>query len=456
MGGVTLYGGALQQCRVEVNDVMTVHDGYQLFQSVSPLIPNSSKVGSSVITSSPLKVCLCDDGFNGVLNCSRRSISIVSPMGRTHSIFAVTVGQLDMPISSDITISVHADSSYGDINTHHVDIYCTEVLFEINFDCSLTFAPKECTGMPLIVNVHVDQCPNGFSLTSDDSNCICDKALQDQISGVRCDIDTGLITRPANYWIGPILDANETYNGFMWHPNCPNDYCKPENTSDPVMLTFSTSDTSDEQCTENRSGILCGACREGYSLTLTNFQCTACSNKHISLVLGFAIAGIALLTIVLALKMTVASGTINGLILYANIINVYRDIYFPADMRVNILSIFIAWVNLDLGMPTCFYSGLTVYAYAWLDYLFPLYLWGLIAAIAIGSKLSARVGHLFGSNPVAVLATVILMSFTKLLQTTTAALTLTHLHYSNGTSKRVWSYDGNITYFKGKHAILAL
>ena len=69
----------------------------------------------------------------------------------------------------------------------------------------------------------------------------------------------------------------------------------------------------------------------------------------------------ALIALLLALHMTVAAGTLNGLILYANIVNVHRDIFFPPGQpgfRINPLSVFISWLNLDFGIPTCFYDGL--------------------------------------------------------------------------------------------------
>jgi len=58
-----------------------------------------------------------------------------------------------------------------------------------------------------------------------------------------------------------------------------------------------------------------------------------------------------------ACNLTVTEGTLNGLIFYANIIWINRSIYFPA-MATNALTIFIAWINLDFGIQTCFYDGL--------------------------------------------------------------------------------------------------
>ena len=48
----------------------------------------------------------------------------------------------------------------------------------------------------------------------------------------------------------------------------------------------------------------------------------------------FVVAGVALIALLLALHMTVAAGTLNGLILYANIVNVHRDIFPPGQPGV--------------------------------------------------------------------------------------------------------------------------
>ena len=42
------------------------------------------------------------------------------------------------------------------------------------------------------------------------------------------------------------------------------------------------------------------------------------------------------------------------------------------------LSVFIAWINLDFGIETCFYSGMDTYQKTWLQFAFPLYILLLI------------------------------------------------------------------------------
>ena len=71
--------------------------------------------------------------------------------------------------------------------------------------------------------------------------------------------------------------------------------------------------------------------------------------------------GVALVFLLLVCKLTVATGTLSGLMLYANIIGPNRTSFQQAD-SINPLSVFIAWLNLDFGIETCFYDGLNTYA----------------------------------------------------------------------------------------------
>ena len=47
-------------------------------------------------------------------------------------------------------------------------------------------------------------------------------------------------------------------------------------------------------------------------------------------------------------------------------------------------------------------------------------------------------------DPIATLATLVLLSYTKLLSTTIAILSYANLHYPDGSHVRVWLPDGNV------------
>jgi len=154
-----------------------------------------------------------------------------------------------------------------------------------------------------------------------------------------------------------------------------------------------------------------------------------------------------------ATNLTVSVGTLDGLIFYANIVQPNKAIFFPDKSSSSILSVFIAWLNLDLGIETCFYSGLDAYAKTWLQFVFPIYIWLIMIMIIVFSHYSTTVARLSGRNAVPVLATLFLLSYGKLLRTIVTVFSFTVLE---GKKSAVWLYDGNVLYLRGKHVSLFL
>jgi len=133
-----------------------------------------------------------------------------------------------------------------------------------------------------------------------------------------------------------------------------------------------------------------------------------------ALLIPFAIAGIVLVTLMKLLNLTVSEGTLNGLIFYANIIGANQATFFPStSTHCPVLIVFIAWLNLDLGIETCFFNGLNGYWKTWLQFVFPAYIWIITAVIIVVAHYSSTGARLFGNNSVQVLATLFLLSYTK-------------------------------------------
>ena len=88
-------------------------------------------------------------------------------------------------------------------------------------------------------------------------------------------------------------------------------------------------------------------------------------------------------------------------------------------------SLFIAWLNLDLGGETCFYNGLDGYAKTWLQFVFPVYIWVIVAIIIWLSRRYTLAAKLCGPHAVKVLATLFLLSYAKTVHTVITALSFT-------------------------------
>ena len=159
--------------------------------------------------------------------------------------------------------------------------------------------------------------------------------------------------------------------------------------------------------------------------------------------------GLALVFFLLVSKLTVATGTLSGLVFYANIVGVNHTLLIPVE-NTDILSIFVAWLILDFGVETCFCKGMDAYSKTWLQFVFPVYLWVIVGLIILASHFSHRFTQLPGNNPVSVLATLILLSYTKIFRNLIAALYVTYLEYPTY-NRGVWLYDTNIAYLRTKH-----
>ena len=151
-----------------------------------------------------------------------------------------------------------------------------------------------------------------------------------------CNINDQSILRKETVWIGLDEQSDNNSQGLILHPHCPFHYCKPE--SDSVTFTLNNTDL---QCNYNRSGHLCGAYQHGFSLAGGSSRYLPCSNKFLALLIPFVFAELALVVFLFICKVTVAAGTISGLIFYANIVTVNQSIFFPSG-ETNILTVFIA------------------------------------------------------------------------------------------------------------------
>ena len=91
---------------------------------------------------------------------------------------------------------------------------------------------------------------------------------------MRCDPYTGSLMKQSqsNVWISYINHTN-TSTGYLVFPNCPFDYCNP--LSVPI-IDLNQVNGADMQCAFNRSGLLCGSCQPGLSLSLGSSRCLLC------------------------------------------------------------------------------------------------------------------------------------------------------------------------------------
>ena len=302
---------------------------------------------------------------------------------------------------------------------------------------------------PTIIQVTLLPCLIGFTLVSD--KCICSEFFTSL--GMVCDTAHGTVTREGTNWMGVYHDENKPVPALA--STCPLNYCK-------ITHTVSLIEPGD-LCNGGRTGTLCGSCSDGQSVVFGSSQCQVCSDEWLITILMYAVLGASLVAVLFILNITVTQGTLYGLVFYANIVQVNASIFFNQS-ALRPLQVMISLINLDLGLPQCFYHGMDDIAKTGLQFVFPTYLLTLTIIITVVChyclRHSTQNNHWFdkpsyivGQRAVGVLSTLIYLSYSKVLRTVIDIFTFSTIHFPQG-SELVWFYDGNIKYLHGRHIVL--
>ena len=449
--GSVLYGGVIDNCKL--THCLDSYSSGEVFDMIVHIDDDNDYNTTSYISSEPIQICPCE---NNLPNCNKTLYDVpyaVDP-GEIFQVSVVTVGQRNGAVSSGVISTIEKSPQTNPLHSKYrlqqANNTCTTFSYAVLSLSRYVTIELHADGSPcedkLTIGVTLVQaCPPGFSLSTSARSCVCEPRLAKYTNSCTISNELGKITRSEGqqFWVGYDNQSDE----LILHPHCPFDYC----VNDTVVFPLNNTDS---QCANNRSGLLCGMCKESYSLVLGTSRCEKCTNSYLFLLIPFAVMGVALVFFLLVCKLTVATGMLSGLVFYANIVGANRTIFLPVE-STNPFSIFIAWLNLEFGIETCFYNGMDAYSEAWLQFAFPVYIWVLVGLMILVSHFSHRFARLLGNNPVSVLATLILLSYTKILRTLITALYITYLEYPTY-NKMVWLYDANIDYLSGKHIPLFL
>ena len=448
-GGSDVYGAILMGCDNVGSLVPHVGQSNETSWYLdTPLMKqlhfsNTDKLSS--MSSDPIMVCFCNTTSN-LPDCSDRTHHMQTYPGLEINTSIATVGYYGGTSPGVVLVSVqHAAlvRYYGQNET--TNCFQLHILLQ---NTSPTTALVDIRvknvvqGLGVSIGVDILECPIGFTQIS--GQCHCEHFL-DTSRNVQCNLSATpfKFLRSGNSWFA-YINNTQCITGTN---NCPFDYCNRSNVSFDIMAP-------DSQCVANRAGILCGQCQSHLSIMLGSNRCGACSNWYFFLLPVFALAGIVLVAVLMFLNLSVSVGTINGLLFYVNMVKLNEVFFFP-NGSVPVVSQFISWLNLDLGIEACLFDGLDGYGNTWLQFAFPAYLFLLMGGIIVGCRYSVWLCRLCGSHAVPALATLFLMSYTKILLTVTNALSMSRLP-CNDSILTVWSVDGKIEYGSAKHLVLLI
>ena len=466
-GGRNLYGGLIDRCTV-----VSVHNDSDFAITRFKEITNLGRLDLNTVTSKPVRVCRCK---NGKLNCSHQTTDPISVKeGDKFTIELAAVDQVHHPVNAAIQSKINGGASLNKNETvRRLDSKCSTLDYHATFpEVSKTydlqiFADGPCRGegiSTLIIKIKVIpcSCKAGFmqEQVSTKCSCICDKRDKTFSKYIKeCDPTLEAVKRMGEFWITYLnYHDNNSFSPYFIYPYCPLGYC--ESPSTEIFINLNQPNGSDAQCANNRRGILCGSCRPNHSLSLGNSKCIKCPqnwHKLLAIIIVISIvAGILLVILLLVLNLTVAIGTINAIVFYTNIIFANRSIFFNHwQLQFTFVPVFVSWLNMNIGFDICFYDGMDAYVKTWLQLAFPVYIFFLVVTIIWFTSCSSKLSNLLGRrNPVATLATLILLSYTNLLENIIKSFSFVKLNYPNGTATINWLPDASYEYKDRKIILL--
>ena len=458
--GDNIYGGSIEHC-------------YFLHSNKTKIwinTPNNTKSPSS-ISSSPQDVCILKNDSD--THCKNITHISVYP-GRKHCFFFRVVGQLQGAVpgvvtasTKDTDVSLNPSQVVQDITKKKGRGVCYD-FYSNNLNVSksnyitlhvVNNLEPESYSFSKKTGIHVNfmGCPSAYTIQKiiifkgskvPHYGCKCNKTYFAHLTRCAHEDEFPNFIKKKYSWIGVVNQTNnKTY--YASSSYCPPDQCNA--TLTVVNLTH-----PNEQCLYNRTGIMCGSCPTGLSLQFGSSKCVqGCSYTHLLLVVPFALIGLLLVLLIGCLNLTVTTGTVNGVIFYANILQdnyvdtILTNHYVP--VLSTILSTYLAWVNLDVGIPMCFYREMGAIGKTLVPGIFPLYLWAIALTIVVLSNKNVFITHLLGNNAVKVLATLVLLSYSKILRVTVGLFSFINVrHFSSYTGKveyrQKWVFNGDLDF----------
>ena len=437
------------------------------------------------ISTSASKLTLCYP--NGTHRNSIKSFNTYP--GQNIKIYMMSIDTLNRSVYSTVSITIAKKSNSLSLHNNQEQILhegnnCTSFDLIIYSKVSNTTEGKLVFSLPslpaaLVVNVTVQHCPLGFVWQNGTHECGCSSALYNEVINLvygykpDCDINYLSMVRPGLFpdsWAGYM----NTPRGFGVSTLCPLGHCNRNGSffcsSSTNNMTISKSNTCNKEtlqplCLYHREGPLCGSCsrlKKGQNLSVVfgSTECRQCSNWWLLTVVFYAIAGPLLIYLLYALRLTLTTGTLNGIIFYAHMANCgildLLSLNLHQEPYSKFCFIFLSILNLNLGFPLCFYDGMTELWKAGLSLLFPFYLLTIVVLLIILSRFSPRLSNRIAHSSVQVLVTVVHISFSKLLLAIIDVFTSAKIYYDSDNSSKVWYWDGSVEYGSGSHLILMI
>ena len=344
-----------------------------------------------------------------------------------------------------------------------------------------TVSPRQSS---IRLRVILVDCPPGFKLNIN-SQCVCN--VEAYVGLFKCDSDNFYSHILPGYWAG--LLGNES--GLVTISPCPFcDYSSSgsNSTTFEVVLPQAIAELDVTVCGETRTGIACGLCQSGYTVHFHSpgSQCKPtepadCKLGWLFYILSELMPVTAVFITVLVLNISFTSGTVNGFILFSQLlvtldIDASGIISFPKSAGATIQSwtqgykAIYGFLNLDYfsfeSISFCLWKGATaldMLAFKYVTILYALLL--MVTVILIMNQCGGRcLGKIcrittIKTSVVHGISTFLVICYSQCIKVSLSLLIPIDIHPEESSSFRPEArvlLNGNILYFSSEHLRYAL
>ena len=280
---------------------------------------------------------------------SKQPETLIIP-GKEFYVPLVTIDSFGHKIQSDYKAFLrYRACSNGSITIDPKHIYLPTNKLKLYGDpgskCSISIEREGSRLFYLSFKISIAQCPPGYILTNSEQvkssrnystmECVCAHQVANGIEMYRgisnCNNYDLRVKILYYYWVG--YESNDASHDNLVTAYCPHSFCTYNTSSYAYEYTLpgiaNKSILDKFVCQNGRTGKICGSCKMNYSVYFhsPNFHCRKnylCSVGWLFYLLSEIFTLILLFIIILCFNISFTTGTLNGFVFYAQIIDVLR------------------------------------------------------------------------------------------------------------------------------------
>ena len=338
------------------------------------------------------------------------------------------------------------------------------------------------------LEVELEECPPGFKLEID--KCVCD--ANKYFGLLDCDRNNFQSYLTPGFWAGLISTSDKE----MVISICPHSFCDYKQSYEDNQTTalhnkgvalphWNKSQLDEIVCGETRTGILCGNCRQGYTVPFHSprFRCkptdqTQCKVGWLFYILSELVPVTAVFITVLTLNINFTSGAVNGFILFSQVllslnIDASGIITFPNQRAIiEGYQLLYGFLNLDFftteSMSFCLWPNATALDMLAFKYITIVYALSLVILVIwfinkYGGKCLGKLWRIttVKSSVIHGISAFLIICYSQSVVVSHSLVNRAELWHKEGSNmtatkrSRVW-LNGNIPYFSARHLPYAL